>query len=243
MDLIGKNIVITGGTSGIGREVVRRLHSDNRVAVIARDAGRLETLAEEYDDVVTARADLSRLDQVEPAAREVIERLGHVDVLINNAAIQHTPGFLDADFSPASIEEEITLNFTSLCTLTWLLLPAMRHAETAAVVNVNSGLALAPKTSAAVYCATKGAVDIFTQSLRYQLEDTNIRVLQAFMPLVNTPMTAGRGSGKLSAAEAAARLIYGIEKGIADHDIGKVKVLRVLLRLWPALARRIMKAA
>ena len=94
-----------------------------------------------------------------------------------------------------------------------------------------------------MYCATQGAVNVFTQSLRYQLEDTNIRVLQAFMPLVDTPMTAGRGDGKLSAAQAAERLIHGIEKEIADHDIGKVKLLRALMCLSPPLARRIMKRA
>ena len=241
MELTGKHIVITGGTSGIGREVVRRLHAGNRLAVIARDPDKLATLATEHEGIVTVRADLARLEDVERAAAEVGRAFDRVDVLINNAAVQHTPAFIDDDFRYETIAEEITLNFTAVCALTSLLLPALKHGGPAAVVNVNSGLALAPKTGSAVYCATKGAMDIFSRSLRYQLEDTNIRVLQAFMPLVDTAMTAGRGSGKLSADDAAAQMIQGIEKDIDDLDIGKVKILRVLMRIAPALGRRVMR--
>jgi short-subunit dehydrogenase involved in D-alanine esterification of teichoic acids len=122
-----------------------------------------------------------------------------------------------------------------------LLLPALAHNNKAAILNINSGLALAPKTSSAIYCATKGALNIFSQSLRYQLEDTNINVHQAFLPLVDTAMTVGRGENKVTAEEAARAIIQGLEKNIQDHDIGKVKLLRVLLRLAPSMAQKIMK--
>jgi uncharacterized oxidoreductase len=117
------------------------------------------------------------------------------------------------------------------------------HDEPAAVVNVNSGLGLVPKTSSAVYCATKGGLNLFSQSLRHQLAGTRVQVLQAFMPLVETPMTAGRPGDKLTAAYAADRLIHGIERAIQDHDIGKVKLLRGLMYVAPGLARRIMRRA
>ncbi len=107
---------------------------------------------------------------------------------------------------------------------------------------MNSGLGLVPKTTSAIYCATKGALNIFSQSLRHQLEGTNIRVMQAFLPLVETPMTEGRGSGKLPADRVAADIIAGIEKNQLDIDIGKVKLLRPLARFLPSLARQIMKA-
>ena len=108
-------------------------------------------------------------------------------------------------------------------------------------MNVNSGLALAPKTSSAVYCATKAALNSFSNSLGYQLEKTNIRVLQAFMPLVDTPMTEGRGAGKITAAEAAETLLNGLTREDPITDVGKVRLLRILLRLSPNLARKIMK--
>ena len=84
-------------------------------------------------------------------------------------------------------------------------------------------------------------MDVFSRSLGYQLEQTNIRVLQAFLPLVDTPMTHGRGTGKLTAQRAAQDIVLGIEQGKRINNIGKVKLLRVLLALTPRLARNVMK--
>ncbi len=243
MNLRNRNIVITGGTSGIGREVVRRLHRHNRVLVIARSAERLGELADAFPGVETVRADLALRADVEQAAAAVADRFARVDLLINNAALQHTPTFIDSGFDARSIPVEIDVNLTAVCLLTARLLPRLLHDGDAAILNVNSGLALAPKTGSAVYCATKAAVNVFSQSLRYQLEGTNVRVLQAFMPLVDTGMTQGRGADKMSAGDAADAMIRGIENGIEDHDIGRIRLLRALLRIAPALARRKMKAA
>jgi uncharacterized oxidoreductase len=100
-----------------------------------------------------------------------------------------------------------------------------------------------PKTSSAIYCATKGALNLFSQSLRHQLEDTNIQVLQALMPLVDTNMTQERGEGKMSVNEAVSCLIKGIERNIQNNDIGKVRILRWLMRLSPQAAQKLMKRA
>ena len=243
MKLEGLNIVLTGGTSGIGYELVRRLHPRNRLAVIARSEERLAGLAAEFPGILIVRADLADREQVAAAAAEVTAQFGEIDLLINNAAVQYTPTFIDPDFSVETIDREIAVNLTSVCTLTARLLPALRHNRPAAIVNVNSGLALMPKTTSAVYCATKAAVNVFSQSLRHQLEETNVKVLQTFMPLVDTAMTAGRGRDKISARDAAAAMIDGIERDVEDHDIGKVRLLRPMTRFLPSVARRIMKAA
>jgi len=243
MKLTQKNIVITGGTSGIGYELVKRLQSDNRVLVIAGNRDRLEGLARDFPGLLTCCADLSQTQDVERAAGDVVGQFGKVDLLINNAALQTCPGFLDTDFDSQSIAREIGVNLTAVCLLTARLLPALLGHRPAAIVNVNSGLALMPKSASAVYCATKAAVNSFSQSLRYQLEQTNVRVMQAFMPLVDTPMTAGRGSGKMTAGDAAAAMLRGIESDVEEHDIGKIATLRLLIRLAPGIARRVMKAA
>lgn len=243
MELKGRNILITGGTSGVGRALVRQLHSDNTVAVVARDRRRLQQLATEFPGVRTFSADLSRPADVDAVALWAVAAGTRLDLLINNAAVQNVTWLTDPDFRTASIAHEVAVNFTALCALTALLLPALRHGGPAAVLNVNSALALAPKTDSAVYCATKAAVDSFSQSLRYQLQGTPVRVLQAFLPLVDTPMTAGRGDGKLTAEDAAGGIIRGIENDVADNDIGRARVVRRLWRLSPRLARRVMKAA
>ena len=241
MKLNKKRIVITGGTSGIGYEMAKQLHADNEVIVISRNAGKLNKLAQGFDGMITLQADLSRPEDIENVADVIVKRFEFIDLLINNAAVQHEPTFLDDKFRYETISKEITLNFTCICSLCYLLLPALLHDTRAVILNVNSGLALAPKTSSAIYCGTKGALNIFSQSLRYQLEQTNISVQQVFLELVDTAMTKGRGKNKISAEEAAKKIIYGIERDITEQDIGKVKLLRFLLRLAPSLARRILK--
>jgi len=243
MQLTQKRLVITGGTSGIGYELVKQLHSDNEIIIIARNAEKLKKLKAEFNNVRICQADLSNLDEVEYLAAKLKKDYDRIDGIIHNAAIQNTPAFDDEAFDYKSIEKEITLNFTAICCLTSLLLPLLIHKERSFILNMGSGLGLVPKTASAVYSATKGAINIFSQSLRHQLAHHNIQVFQALMPLVDTPMTHGRGQDKMTAAAAAREVIKGIKKEIPNHDIGKVKFLRLILRLWPKMAENIMKNA
>ncbi len=237
-----KTLIITGGTSGIGYHMVRLLSPYNKVLVIARPGPRLEALAQEFTEIDTYPADLSNPESYQIVAEQIIKDHTYIDVLINNAAIQYTPTYLDDDFSYDSIQTEIHLNFTAICSLSYLLLPALlRDDKQTVIANINSGLACAPKTNSAIYCASKAAVDVFSQSLGYQLEETNIHVMQAFLPLVDTPMTQGRGRGKITADKAAMDILRGIEQGVKVKNIGKVKLLRFLLAIAPILAKRIMK--
>ncbi|MEP3296025.1 MAG: SDR family NAD(P)-dependent oxidoreductase [Litoreibacter sp.] len=243
MDIQDKHIVITGGASGLGLELLRQLVTDNMISVIGRPSAGLIALRDNFPNVAIYEADLSDLSAVERAADALVKTDKPIDVLINNAAVQYTPRFTDADFRYETIRREIDVNFTSICALVHLLLPNLMGSQPAMIVNINSGLALAPKTDSAIYCATKGALNIFSQSLAYQLEGTNIEVKQVFLPLVDTAMTAGRGSRKLPPEWVARDIIRGLSSSRANIDIGKVRALRVLLRIAPSLAARIMKVA
>ncbi|MEX0346641.1 MAG: SDR family oxidoreductase [Rhizobiaceae bacterium] len=233
--------LITGGTSGIGYELVRQLHERNAVSVIGRPSSGLDALKQKFPGIRTYAADLADSEDVALAADKIVKRGEAVDVLINNAAVQNTPQFLDDDFCVETIKREIAVNLTAPSVLIYLTLPVLLQSSKATVLNINSGLALAPKTSSAVYCATKGGLNILSQSLSHQFECANIRVMQAFLPLVDTGMTEGRGSGKLSAAEAANQILEGLNGKSLNIDIGKVKLLRLLMRLSPSLAQRIMR--
>ena len=241
MKVLGKNIVLTGGTTGIGREMVKQLHEDNQLLVMASNQSRLDALAAEYPPVKTYCVDLGSVTEVDAAANAAKSAFSEIDVLINNAAIQFTPRFTDDNFDVNSIEREIAINFTSICRLTAHLLPALKASKESAVINVNSGLALAPKTTSAVYCASKAALENFSRSLRYQLEGTSVAVLQAFLPLVETPMTEGRGNGKMAASDAATAVLSGLENGTTENYIGKSRLLAMLMRIVPPVARNIMK--
>ncbi|OCQ23072.1 short-chain dehydrogenase [Pseudoalteromonas luteoviolacea] len=242
MNLVNKVIVITGGTSGIGRQLVSLLCDDNTIIVVARPSERLTKLEKAHQNIHVFSADLSESTLYKGLAQKIQQMFPVIDVLINNAAIQNTPTFTETHFNYDTIEREINVNLNAICSLSYLLLPNLMSAiENAIILNINSGLSLVPKKSSAIYCACKAAMNAFSQSLNYQLEHTNVKVLQAFLPLVDTPMTSGRESTKLTSKQAAIEIIKGLEKQSTINDIGKVKLLRILIALSPSLAKKLLK--
>ena len=110
------------------------------------------------------------------------------------------------------MEAEVAINLMAPALLAHAVLPALRrHGKQAAIINISSGLAYLPKEQSALYCATKAGLSNFTQSLRYQLEQEGVLVSEVILPLVDTPMTKGRGMGKITAATAAQAILAGIE--------------------------------
>ena len=119
--------------------------------------------------------------------------------------------------------------------------PILMDNSESAIINISSGLALSPKKSAPVYCATKAGVHMFSKALRYQLEDSHIKVFEVLPPLVDTPMTANRGVSKISTAQLVDEFLDGLENNRFEMNIGKVKLLKLMHRISPALAYRILK--
>lgn len=193
MNIQNKIIVVTGGTSGIGLELVKQLYEHNTLIVISRSGNRLSCMLEQFPMIHVFPCDLANHQALESTTGDILKAHPEIDLLINNAAVQNTPSYLDDTFNLGALRAEIALNLTAICSLSYLLLPALLNSNHKAVIcNINSGLPLAPKTSSAVYCATKAAMNAFSISLRYQLESTNV-VNQAFLHLVDTAMTWGRG--------------------------------------------------
>lgn len=250
MDFRQQTALVTGGNSGIGAALARALHhAGARVVVTARDPARLAALARELPGIETLPADLA-----DPAARAallrvVTERFPQLSLLVNNAAIQHLADHLaplspgEHDLQRARAQAEISLNIGAVVDLTLALLPVLKRAPNGAVVFVSSGLALAPKRSAPVYCASKSFVHGFAKALRYQCEDAapRLRILEVLPPLVDTPMTAGRGRGKIPPAQVAADTLAGLRSRKREVNVGKTKLLRAIQRLSPALADRILR--
>lgn len=242
MHLTGKHILITGGNSGIGLQLVRQLHAEqNHVIVVSRTQNQWDDLKALQPEVTLLQCDLADKEQVLGMVRRIKEKAVTLDVLINCAAIQNTPRLIDKDFRFDDIAPEITTNFIAPVWLSHLVLPYLMTRAEAAIVNMSSGLAFYPKTTSAIYCATKAALHSFSQSLRYQLAGTSVSVMEIILPLVDTPMTRGRGNGKISPAYAAQQIIAGIQRNCSEIYVGKARLLPLMLRIWPGRVKRILQ--
>ena len=243
MAVMRNRTIVTGATSGIGYELAGQLaRAGVHVIAIGRQPQRLAALAALSSRIEPLAVDLANPDRVHHVVGTLAERYDDIDGLINNAGVQHDRRFDDDTYGPADIQEELSVNLTAPLLLTHALLPALRRQPSATIVNVTSGLGYVPKRTAAVYSASKAGLRLFSDALRVQTRGTSVRIIEAVMPLVDTPMTRGRGRGKISASEAAAQVIRGMEDGHDVIRVGKARALPHLQRWAPALLERLMQA-
>lgn len=236
MRLAGKTALVTGGTDGIGREIARQLRAKGaNVVVCGRDPGRLA--AARAEGLETVEADLS----TKAGCDHLVEELdgAALDILVNNAGMGASSDLLN-HFDLARTDQAIFLNLNAPMHLIAAFLPRLRERPEAAIVNVTSGLAIAPSGARAIYCATKSGLRSFTQALRHQLKDTGVRVIEALPPVVETRMTAENPHKKMPAPACAAEIVKAIETGRQEAYIGATRLLRIVSEISPAAARRIM---
>jgi uncharacterized oxidoreductase len=247
VNLPGTTVLVTGATRGIGKELTRRLVGlGARVVAAGRDRVALDELLAEYPDrIVPWPVDLADPHAVDALVRDLPHQHSTLSVVVNNAATQTLTDFLTGDpaaFHPV-LRREVAVNLDAVIALSTGLLPHLRAQPAAAIVNITTGLALAPKRSAPVYCATKAAVRTFGRALRYQCQQAapHVHVIDAVMPLVDTDMTRGRGRGKITPAAAAHAVITAIRRDADETYIGKAKLLRTIMRLSPTLGYRMLR--
>lgn len=240
MRLNKNKILITGGTAGIGKALTEKfLELDNQIIAVGRNEKRLEELSKFDKRVIPFKCDITRQDDLDELTVFIEQQHRDLNILINNAGIQYNYHFSDEPQLLHKIEYEINTNFLAPLKLIALMLPTLKINDNSAIVNVSSGLGLVPKMQAPVYCGTKAGIHIFSKSLRYQLE--KVKVFEIIPALVDTKMTAGRGKGKISPQQLADEFIQAFKKNIYEVSIGKVKLLKIINRISPRLADKIMK--
>lgn len=236
MDLRGKLALVTGGSDGIGREIALQLQGAGaNVIVTGRSAEKLQAMA--ALGFGTIAGDLSTAAGIDAVVAGVADK--PLALLVNNAGVGSDYD-LDRPETLESAAHCIRTNLDAPVALCTRLLPVLRAQGEAAIVNVTSGLAIAPRAGGSIYCATKAGLRSYTQAIRHLLKDSNVRVIEALPPVVETNMTAARAGKKMSAHACAAEIVHGIRTGKSEVNVGMVKMLQLVNSISPALARRIM---
>jgi uncharacterized oxidoreductase len=189
------NVLITGGSEGIGRALAERfLRSGAGVLVTGRSADKLSAVASALPGLRTFVNDISVADERERLAQHVREVMPGLNVLINNAGIQRRIS-LAADTAPWSERQiEIDTLLAAPVHLNHLLVPViLAQGGPGMVVNVTSGGAYIPQPFAPVYSACKAALHSYTMNLRFALANTPCRVIEIIPPAIRTAL-AGPGA-------------------------------------------------
>ncbi|MBT8151383.1 MAG: SDR family oxidoreductase, partial [Gammaproteobacteria bacterium] len=191
----GKVVVVTGATSGIGKECALRLaQAGADVVLVARTLEKLdETLLEieQLGGEATAYScDVSEPEQCDSLVEAVLENHGHVDVLINNAgrSIRRSVRYSYDRFH--DFERTMQLNYFGALRLITGFLPSMEERKTGQIINVSSIGVLTSPPRFSAYVASKAALDAFTQCAAPEYVEQNIHFTTIHMPLVRTPMIA-----------------------------------------------------
>jgi short-subunit dehydrogenase len=225
VDLNGARALVTGATGGIGQAIAKALHARGaHVLVTGRRREVLDSLVSELGDrVESVPADLSSADE----AQSLVDRVGHVDVLVANAALPGS-GRLD-DYSPEEIDRALDVNLRAPIQLTRALLPAMTERGAGHVVLISSlsGKVATPNTS--IYNATKFGLRGFGFALREELRGSGVGVTTVFPGFIadagmfaEADVKLPPGVGTRTPDQVADAMLKGIERDRAEIDVAPV---------------------
>jgi uncharacterized oxidoreductase len=187
MDLKNSTILITGGTSGIGLELVKQLSEHgSKIIVTGRKLDALQETKKKFPDIHTFQSDVSNPRDIEQLYKDVTRQFPDLNIIINNAGLMRLIDLQDTSLDLENINQEITTNLSGTIQMVHQFLPHLLQQKSAAIVNVSSGIAFMSYAPAPIYSATKAGVRAYTQALRLQLEDTNVKVFEMIPPGVKT---------------------------------------------------------
>ncbi|WP_127783699.1 SDR family oxidoreductase [Rhodococcus sp. X156] len=194
MNLHGNTIFMTGGTSGIGLGLALRLRDrGNRVIISGRRQHLLDQLAARHDGIETVVLDVQDPESIRSVVDSVTREHPDLNVVITMAGIMQPENLLDPGHL-AIAEATVATNLLGPIRTLTPLIPFLARQEQAAIITVSSGLAFVPLPATPTYDATKAAMHSYTESLRVQLADTSIQVIELVPPAVRTTLNGQQDS-------------------------------------------------
>lgn len=189
MNISGNTILVTGGTSGIGRALAVALHDKgNTVIVSGRREHLLAELRSSYPGIHTIQVDVSDTAALDAFAAQVTRDFPQLNMLINNAGIakheDYTANTVDIEIPASTIQT----NIVGVVHLSALLLPHLRQQPASTLMVTTSGLAFVPYPKGPVYGATKAFLHSWLDALRVQLRGSSVEVLELAPPYVQTEL-------------------------------------------------------
>lgn len=224
MDTRKDTILITGGGTGIGRAFAEALHANGAKVIIAgRRRDVLEEVAAANPGMAFEVLDVADADDIKAFAARVTAAHPDLNVLINNAGVMVAEKEIDL----AIAEQTIAINLLGPIRLTAALLPHLKSKTKASVVTVSSGLAFVPLAATPTYSATKAAIHSWSQSLRHQLADTSVEVIEWAPPAVATDLMPGHAENpnSMPLADFTSESLALFERGDREVKVERVKFL------------------
>lgn len=239
MDLKNSTILITGGTSGIGLELVKQLGEKGATIIVTgRKMEALNQTKKRFPEVHTFQSDVSDPAGIRDLYKDVIRQFPELNILINNAGEMRLIDMQDRSYSLEDLTREININLSGTIQMAHQFLPHLMTRPSSAIVNVSSAIAFMAYSTAPVYSASKAGAHAFTMALRLQLKDTTVKVLELIPPGVNTNLQNDwvlppNPRQMMDADKLVSLAVKGLESDTPEIKPAMVKVLKFLSRVIP----------
>ena len=236
MKLTGRTILITGGSAGIGLAfALKFVELGNEVIVTGRRQAVLDQVKAKYPKLRTIQSDVADPAQIAALAARVKADFPKLDVLMNNAGIMVSRNLKAPAADLGGLMAEMNINVGGVIGMNSAFIDILT-ANRGTVINVSSGLAFVPLPAAPIYSASKAAIHSYTQSLRFQLEETGVEVIELMPPAVKTDLTAELaegGASLMTTDELVKQSFASLKAGALEIWPGQTKQLALLRRLAP----------
>jgi uncharacterized oxidoreductase len=242
MKLTGRTILITGGSAGIGLAFALKFAElGNEVIVTGRRQKVLDEVKANHPNLQAIRSDVADPAQIAALARNIKDNYPKLDVLMNNAGIMLHKNLKVPAPDLDGLIAEVNINVAGAMRMSSALIDILT-ANKGTIINVSSGLAFVPLPSAPIYSATKAAVHAYTQSLRFQLEETGVEVIELMPPVVKTDLSAemseGDGVTVITTHELVKQSFASLKAGALEIRPGQAKQLAFMRRFAPNFINR-----